>query len=85
MPTSRFKKTCDLCPLAKSFILARTLDGRPVPGVYLAPAGKRRFTIWIQARQHGWETGSSWVGRGFMEWLVSSDPAAIALRQETSV
>ncbi len=56
-----------------------------MPGVYLAPAGKRRFTIWIQARQHGWETGSSWVGRGFMEWLVSSDPAAIALRQETSV
>jgi len=82
------QRTCDLCPYAKSFVLARTRGGRPVPGVRLAQPGAAdgpRFSVWIQARQHAWESGSSWVARGFAEWLVSNDPAAESLRKKADI
>jgi murein tripeptide amidase MpaA len=40
-----------------------------------APAG-----IWIQARQHAWESGSGWVARGLVEWLLGEDADASWLR-----
>ena len=82
------QKTCDLCPDAKKFVLAHTRGGRPVPGLRISQtgaAGSQRFGVWIQARQHAWESGSSWVGRGFVEWLVSNDPAAASLRQKADI
>jgi len=82
------QKTCDLCPYAKSFVLAHTRGDRPVPGVRLSRPGAAkgpRFTVWIQARQHAWESGSSWVARGFVEWLVSNDPAAESLRAKADI
>jgi len=36
--------------------------------------------IWIQARQHAWEAGSSWVCKGLVNWLASDDPSAYSLR-----
>ncbi len=30
---------------------------------------EKRFGVWIQARQHAWECGSSWVAQGFAEWI----------------
>lgn len=75
-------------PGAESFELARTHEGRRVPGLILR-AGTRpdaeRHGIWVQARQHAWEAGASWVGRGFIEWLVSDDPRAVALRERSLV
>ena len=44
-----------------------------------------KFGVWVQARQHAWEAGSSWVGRGFAEWAASDDPAAIDLRRRASI
>ena len=82
------QKTCDLCPYAKSFVLANTRGGRPVPGVRISQPGATdgpRFSVWIQARQHAWESGSSWVARGFAEWLVSNDPAAESLRAKADI
>ncbi|MGB8367970.1 MAG: M14 family zinc carboxypeptidase [Verrucomicrobiia bacterium] len=82
------QKTCDLCPYAKSFVLARTRGDRPVPGVRISQPGAAngpRFTVWIQARQHAWESGSSWVARGFVEWLVSNDPSAESLRGKADI
>jgi hypothetical protein len=82
------QKTCDLCPYAKRFVLAHTREGHPVPGLRISEpgmAGSRRFTVWIQARQHAWECGSSWVARGFAEWLVSNDPAAESLRRKADI
>jgi hypothetical protein len=82
------QKTCDLCPYAKSFVLARTRGGRPVSGVRISQpgaAGGPRYGVWIQARQHAWESGSSWVAQGFVEWLVSNDPAAESLRQKADI
>jgi hypothetical protein len=82
------QKACDLCPCAKSFTLARTRGGRPVPGVRISQPGaaaRPRFSVWIQARQHAWECGSSWVARGFVEWLMSNDPAAASLREKADI
>jgi hypothetical protein len=81
------EKVCKATPDARSFVLANTREGRPVPGVRIAHTGTagQRSTVWIQARQHAWECGSSWVARGFLEWLISNDPAAESLRQKADV
>ena len=44
-----------------------------------------RHGIWIQARQHAWESGSSWVCRGLVEWLVSDDDRAERLRKTSTI
>jgi hypothetical protein len=82
------QKVCDNSPYAKSFVLAQTRGGRPVPGVRISQPGAAdspRFNVWIQSRQHAWESGSSWVACGFAEWLVSNDPAAESLRKKADI
>jgi hypothetical protein len=82
------QNTCAHCPNAKSFVLAHTRGGRPVPGVRISQPGATdgpRYSVWIQARQHAWESGSSWVARGFADWLVSNDPAAESLRKKADI
>jgi len=49
------------------------------------PDDAARYGVWINARQHAWETGSSWVSRGLIEWLVSDDPRAETLRKKSLV
>ncbi len=76
------------CQGAKAFDLCRTRQDRPVPALRFPPpeaAGARPFGVWVQARQHAWESGSSWVCHGLVEWLVSSDPRAKGLRQRAAV
>lgn len=75
-------------PFATSFELCRTREGRPTPALRIAASESssgERLGVWIQARQHAWESGSSWVCRGFVEWLVSDDPRAKALREKADV
>lgn len=68
------------------FTLATTREGRPVQGIRLGTDGPARpHAVWIQARQHAWESGGSWVGAGFLKWAVSDDPAAVALREQTEI
>jgi hypothetical protein len=73
---------------AESFDLAKTREGRPVKGLIVRegdlPDAQRRG-VWIQARQHAWESGGSWVGVGFIEWLLSDDPRAKTLRNTAVV
>ena len=68
--------------------LCRSREDRSVPMLHVREgqrAAEQRFGIWVQARQHAWESGSSWVAHGFVEWLVSDDPAAGWLRQHADV
>ena len=44
------------------------------------PSATSSSAVWIQARQHAWEAGSSWVCKGLVEWIVSDDPRAERLR-----
>jgi hypothetical protein len=39
-------------------------------------------TIWLQARQHAWETGTSYVAEGALRFAISDLPAARALREK---
>ncbi len=42
-------------------------------------------TVWIQARQHAWEAGSSWVCKGLVNWLASADPRVESLRNQAQL
>lgn len=73
-------------PAARGFELCRSRDGRPVSALRISEAtGERPFGIWVEARQHAWESGSSWVAQGFAEWLIGADEAAAWLRQNAEV
>lgn len=75
-------------PHSTLFELAKTRGGRSVRGIRIGSDSKtdsHRYGVWIQARQHAWEAGSSWVGRGFIEWLASDDQAAIDLRDIATI
>ena len=76
---------------ATAFELCRTQEKRVVPALRISQLGAGsasdgdRVGIWIQARQHAWESGSSWVARGFIEWLISDDPQARELRKKSLI
>lgn len=70
---------------ARIFKLCKSKDGHSVPALKIeepTETKEPRKVIWIHARQHAWESGSSWVCDGFLEWIVSDEPAAVALRQK---
>lgn len=73
---------------ASSLTLAQSLEGRRVPLLKICDsktANSKRPAIWVQARQHAWEVGGSWVAAGLAHWLVSNDPQAIWLRQNAEI
>ncbi|WP_437200725.1 M14-type cytosolic carboxypeptidase [Planctomicrobium sp. SH664] len=75
-------------PWAEAFELCVTRGNRPTPALRISepgPSDHPRKGVWIQARQHAFEAGSSWVCQGFVEWLVSDDPRARQLRQSTDI
>ena len=76
------------CRGAEAFELCKSNGGRPCPALRIKggdTADDKRLGIWIQARQHAWESGSSWVCRGLAEWLASDDPRAIRLREQCEI
>jgi hypothetical protein len=73
---------------AQAFELCRTRGGNPVPALRWTSERKRkgrRPGVWIEARQHAWESGSSWVCQGLVNWLASTNPAAIRLRSQAQI
>lgn len=75
-------------PHAKAMELCRSGEGRSVPMLHVREGARKkeqRFGVWVQARQHAWESGSSWVAQGFGEWLLSDDSDAAWLRQHAEI
>lgn len=75
-------------PHAKAAELCRSRENRVVPMLHVQEGERtkeQRFGVWIQARQHAWESGSSWVAQGFAEWLVSDNADAAWLRQHAEI
>lgn len=70
---------------ATPFILTKSRDGHEVPSVRICEGENPPIGIWVHARQHAWESGSSWVCRGFLEWLVSSEGAALRKQAEVVI
>jgi Predicted carboxypeptidase len=76
------------CRGSQAFELCQSNGGRPCPALRLVAADAaqaRKPAIWIQARQHAWESGSSWVCRGLAEWLTGDDPRAADLREKAEI
>jgi hypothetical protein len=71
-------------PAATAFNLCDTRGKLATPAVKFG-GGKGRTLIWFQARQHAWESGSSWVAKGLIDWLASDDPAAAALLEQAEI
>ena len=42
-----------------------------------------KTVVWLQARQHAWECGTSFLVEGALRFVTSDDPAAARLRDET--
>lgn len=67
----------------KREVVGKTVGGRPVllatvtnPKVDDA----KKKVVWLMARQHAWESGTSWVTEGLLRFLVSGDPRAARIR-----
>jgi hypothetical protein len=72
----------------KKFTLAKSIEGRPVPGVEIYEGEKplaARPAVWTIGRQHAWEVGGSWVTKSFAEWVAGDDEAAKWLRQNAQI
>lgn len=72
----------------KSFTLARSREGHNVPALKISEGSKpdsTRPAIWVQARQHAWEVGGSWVAVGLAEWLASEDSFAVWIRRHADI
>src|SRR4030095_5381542 len=70
-------------PHARIEVIGKSVQGRDlmlitVTDVATPDTDKR--TIWLQARQHAWEAGTSYVAEGALRFAVSDSPAARALR-----
>ncbi len=44
-----------------------------------------KFGIWVQARQHAWESGSSWVCKGLVDWLTAESKESQWLRRRADI
>lgn len=75
-------------PHAQAGELCRSRENRAVPMLHVMEGDRtpaERFGVWIQARQHAWESGSSWVAQGFGEWLLGDDADAAWLRRHAEI
>jgi hypothetical protein len=69
---------------ARVEIVGRSVLGRDLPVVTVTDfskpdAGKK--TIWLQARDHAWESPTSFIMEGALKFAVSDEAAAKALRE----
>ena len=86
--TTFVREMADKSPHAKAMELCRSHGDRPVPMLHVQEGERtkaQRFGVWVQARQHAWESGSSWVAQGFAEWLLSDAEDAAWLRQHAEI
>lgn len=88
MSQTMVNRLAEQSPFAEAQELCRSREGRAVPMLVVREGDRPRSErkgVWVQARQHAWESGSSWVARGFAEWLTSDDEQAAWLRQHAEI
>ena len=72
-------------PHARAEVIGQSVLGRPLHLVTVTNFEKpdaAKKIIWMQARQHAWETGTSFLLEGALRFVASADPAAQKLRDE---
>ena len=71
-------------PHARVESIGRTVNGRDIQMVTVTDAAvpkSEKTCVWLQSRQHAWESGTSWVMEGALRFITSDDPAAAELRR----
>lgn len=79
----KFLGELDRSPHARLEVLGKTALGRDLHLVTVTNFEKpdaAKQVIWLQARQHAWEAGTSYVMEGALRFVTSDDPRARALR-----
>ena len=72
-------------PDAKIEIIGKSVQGRELYQVTVtdeAVPDKNKKVVWLMVRQHAWEAATSYVLEGALQWIISNDPKAIALRKQ---
>ncbi|NWF82424.1 MAG: hypothetical protein HXY18_01180 [Bryobacteraceae bacterium] len=70
-------------PAFQEKVIGKTPKGRPMLQWTVtdpAPSAQRKV-VWLMARQHSWESGTSWVAEGLVRFLLSNAPEASAIRR----
>jgi hypothetical protein len=73
-------------PHARIETIGKSVQGRDLQMIMVTDFEKsdaEKKTIWLQARQHAWEAGTSYVAEGALRFAVSDNPEARALREKT--
>ncbi len=79
----RLLEELDRLPTARVEVIGKTVQGRDLHLVTVANYAKPgKKTVWLQARQHAWEAGTSYVMEGALRFITSDDPKARALRDQ---
>jgi hypothetical protein len=71
-------------PAARTEVIGRSVEGRPLHLITVTDGSvteREKKTVWLIARQHAWETGTSFVMEGALRFILSDDAAAAALRR----
>ena len=82
---SRLLEQADRCDDARIEVIGKTAMGRDLHLVTVTAADvddRDKVTVWLQARQHAWESGTSYVMEGALRFITSDDPKARALRRK---
>ncbi|HMJ89794.1 MAG TPA: M14 family zinc carboxypeptidase [Candidatus Acidoferrum sp.] len=70
---------------ARVEVIGKTVQARDLHLVTVTDSAKadaEKKTVWLQARQHAWETGTSYVMEGALRFITSDEPSARALREK---
>ena len=70
---------------ARVEVIGKTVQGRDLHVITVTNFEKPdegKKTVWLQARQHAWETGTSFVMEGALRFITSDDPRARELRDK---
>jgi hypothetical protein len=79
----RLLEELERLPTARVEVIGKTVQQRDLHLVTVANFEKPGLrTVWLQARQHAWETGTSYVMEGALRFITSDDPQARALREK---
>jgi hypothetical protein len=72
-------------PHARIEVIGKTVQGRDLKLVTVTDAAvpdAQKKVVWLQARQHAWEAGTSYVMEGALRFVTSDDPKAVELRRK---
>ncbi len=74
-----------LSPAARVEVIGQSVLGRDLHLVTVTNFAKpdtAKKVVWLQARQHAWECGTSFLMEGALKFVTSDDPAAQKLRDD---